>query len=158
MPNPGRRASDRADYLADLARRTEVRDLSGTPGWLRRYARGLIAVDLLGSLLAATLALAVRFGDNFATGYLLLTLLFPLGFVSFVGANRGYEPRFLGAGADEYRRSLEASLRYGAVIAIVAYAFGTPLARGYLFVALPLATMIALACRRVARVPGVSTG
>ncbi len=151
MPNPGRRASDRADYLAELARRSEVRELAGTPSWLRRYARGLVAVDLLGSLLAATLALAVRFGDNFSTGYLILTLLFPLGFVAFVGANRGYEPRFLGAGADEYRRSLEASLRYGAIFAIVAYAFGTELARGYLFVALPLASVIALGSRRVAR-------
>ncbi|HSP39191.1 MAG TPA: sugar transferase [Frankiaceae bacterium] len=151
MPNPGRRASDRAEYLAELARRTEVRDLSGTPDWLRRYARGLIAVDLVGSLFAATLALAARFGDNFSTSYLVVTLLFPLGFVTFAGANRGYEPRFLGAGADEYRRSLEASLRYGAVIAIVAFALGNRLARGYLFLALPLATVIALTCRRVAR-------
>jgi exopolysaccharide biosynthesis polyprenyl glycosylphosphotransferase len=151
MPNPGRRASDRAEYLAELARRTEVRDLSGTPGWLRRYARGLVAVDLVGSLLAATLALAVRFGDSFSTRYLVLTLLFPVGFVVFVGANRGYEPRFLGAGADEYRRSLEAAMRYGALIAVIAYAFDTSLARGYLFLALPLATTIALACRRAAR-------
>src|SRR3954451_4448195 len=95
MPNPGRRASDRAEYLSELARRSEVRELSGSPEWLRRYARGLIVVDLLGSLLAATLALAVRFGDQYSDGYLRVTLLFPLGFVVFVGANRGYEPRFL---------------------------------------------------------------
>lgn len=151
MPNPGRRAGDRAEYLAELARRTEVRDLSGTPDWLKRYARGLVAVDLTGSLLAATLALAVRFGADFSTSYLVVTLLFPLGFVACTAANRGYEPRFLGAGADEYRRSLEAALRFGAVIAIVAYAFSTPLARGYLFVALPLATGIALTCRRISR-------
>jgi exopolysaccharide biosynthesis polyprenyl glycosylphosphotransferase len=151
MPNPGRRASDRADYLAELARRTEATELSGTPDWLRRYAQRLVAVDLVGSLLAATLALAVRFGDNFSISYLVVTLLFPLGFVAFVGANRAYEPRFLGAGADEYRRSLEASMRYGAVIAVTAYALGSSLARGYLFLALPLATVIALACRRIAR-------
>jgi exopolysaccharide biosynthesis polyprenyl glycosylphosphotransferase len=151
MPNPGRRASDRAEYLAELARRTEARELSGTPAWLRRYARGLMVIDLVGGLIAAALALAVRFGDNFSTGYLIVTLLFPLGFVAFVGANRAYEPRFLGAGADEYRRCLEGSLRLGAVIAIVAYAFNTPLARGYLFLALPLATVIGLASRRVLR-------
>jgi exopolysaccharide biosynthesis polyprenyl glycosylphosphotransferase len=93
----------------------------------------------------------MRFGDHVSTEYLVVTLLFPVGFVLFVGANRAYEPRFLGAGADEYRRCLEASLRFGAVIAIVAYALGTRLARGYLFLALPLATVIALGCRRLAR-------
>src|SRR4051812_17673705 len=151
MPNPGRRASDRAEYLSELVRRSEVRELAGTPDWLKHYARRVIGVDFVGSLLAATVALGLRFGDGFSPRYLILTLLFPVGFVVFVAANRAYEPRFLGAGADEYRRCFEAALRFGAVIAIVAYAFSASLARGYLFLALPLATLIALTCRRAAR-------
>jgi len=151
VPNPGRRVIDRAATLAERAARDENYELAGVPPWLCRYSRGLRVADLAVGLLAAVLALFIRFGEDPHPAYLVLTILFPLGWVLFVAANRAYEPRFLGAGNDEYRRLTQATARFGGLIAVTAYALHSPLARGYLFVALPVAYLLGLAVRRWAR-------
>jgi len=151
VPNPGRRVIDRAATLAERAARDENHELAGVPPWLCRYSRGLRVADLAVGLLAAVLALFIRFGEDPHPAYLMLTILFPLGWVLFVAANRAYEPRFLGAGNDEYRRLTQATARFGGLIAVTAYALHSPLARGYLFVALPVAYLLGLAVRRWAR-------
>jgi len=151
VPNPGRRVTDRAAHLAERVATNERRELAGVPPWLCRYSRGLRVADLAIGLLAAVLALFIRFGEDPHPAYLVLTILFPLGWVLFVAANRAYEPRFLGAGNDEYRRLTQATARFGGLIAVTAYAFHSPLARGYLFVASPVAYVLGLATRRWAR-------
>lgn len=151
MPNPGRRASDRAEYLARLAARQDTPELAGVPRWLRRYSRQLQVGDAAIAFVAALIALVVRFGSAPRVDYVIVTMLFPIGWVALIASNRAYEPRFLGAGAEEYRRLTQATLRYGGLIAVTAYAAHSPLARGYLFLALPVAYLASLATRRWAR-------
>jgi len=151
VPNPGRRGTDRAASLAELAAKQEGRALAGVPPWLCRYSRVLRCADLAIALVAALLALLTRFGPEPKPPYLALTVLFPIGWVLFVAANRSYEPRFLGAGTEEYRRFAQSAFRFGGLIAVTAYALHSPLARGYLFVALPVACVLGLLVRRWAR-------
>jgi len=151
VPNPGRRASDRESYLAELAASSGNAPLADVPRWLRHYSRQLLVADAAIGLVSALLALVVRFGSDAQLPYVVITVLFPLGWVALVAGNRAYEPRYLGAGAEEYRRLTQATLRYGGLIAITAYAVHSPLARGYLFVALPLAYVLGLGARRLAR-------
>jgi exopolysaccharide biosynthesis polyprenyl glycosylphosphotransferase len=70
-------------------------------------------------------------------------LLVPVWMGSLLLA-RAYEVRFLGSGADEFKRVSSASLRLMAVVAIVAYTFKIDLARGYVAIALPVGTLLLL--------------
>ena len=49
-------------------------------------------------------------GHRAAPGYLLLVAVFPVLWVAVVAANRGYEPRFLVVGSEEFRRVGRAAL------------------------------------------------
>ncbi len=56
----------------------------------------------------------------------------------------GYDSRFIGVGSDEFRKIVNAGLCLTAAVAILAYATRTDLARGYVVVALPSATVFDL--------------
>ncbi len=125
------------------------------PGWQHRYARGVVLLDLFLAGVAGLAAPLMRFGDGHGSGhagrYLLGTVLFPVLWVVAAAASRGYEERFLGAGSEEYRRVFNAAVRYGAVVASVAFGFGLAIPRGYVVVSFPLATVLALTGRAAAR-------
>src|SRR5437762_13882807 len=84
-----------------------------------------------------------------------------LGFVFYIAASSAaiyplslhdalpisYERRFLFVGTDEYQRVLRAGMFLTAAVAVASYAFEVRLARGYVVVALPLATATGLALR-----------
>ncbi len=143
--------------VADSRRYAAVRDreslraLGRRPSvdvWQRRYQRLLVLVDLGVILISTLVALEVRFGDSSQSvdgiSYPWLSvLLVPIWLMSLVGA-RAYETRFVGTGADEFKRVSSASLRLMAVIAVVAYTFKIGLARGYVAIALPLGTLLLL--------------
>ena len=119
--------------------------------WQRRLSRLLVLLDLLLASVAAGAALLLRFGDTSTTTYKLLALLFPLGFVAMIAGARGYEGRFLGSGSEEYRRVTDGAVRYLAVTTITAFALRYELARGYVIIAFPLALLLLLSGRYVAR-------
>lgn len=121
------------------------------PDWPRRHALGLLLLDTALASLAGLVALLVRFGQSSTPIYEILTLLFPLGFVAIIAASRGYEPRFLGSGSEEYRRVADAAFRYLAIAATAAYATSYELARGYVVLAFPLAIVLLLLGRYGAR-------
>jgi exopolysaccharide biosynthesis polyprenyl glycosylphosphotransferase len=116
--------------------------------WQRDYLRLVVLVDLAITLGSTLLALHIQFGNTdhsvHGLSYALLSvLLVPVWIGSLVVA-RAYEARFLGTGADEFKRVSTASLRLMAVMAIVAYTFQLDLARGYVAVALPVGTALLL--------------
>lgn len=119
--------------------------------WDRDLSRQLVALDLLLASVSALAALRWRFGDHGGLVYALLTAAFPLVFVGLIALCRGYESRFLGGGSEEYRRVSDAGVRCLAAIAVATYAAGYDLARGYVVVAVPLATGSVLAGRYAAR-------
>jgi exopolysaccharide biosynthesis polyprenyl glycosylphosphotransferase len=116
--------------------------------WQRRYLRLVIALDLTVILASALLALELRFGATNASvhglSYVALSvMLVPVWFGSLV-MSRAYEIRYMGTGADEFKRVTTGSLRLMAVIAIVAFICKVDLARGYVAFALPIGTLLLL--------------
>jgi exopolysaccharide biosynthesis polyprenyl glycosylphosphotransferase len=116
--------------------------------WERRYLRLLVLVDLAVILASSLVALHVRFGDtqNTVSGVsyeLLAVVLVPVWLGSLVIA-RAYEMRFIGTGADEFKRVSSASLRLMALVAVFAYVFKFEIARGFVAVALPMGTILLL--------------
>jgi exopolysaccharide biosynthesis polyprenyl glycosylphosphotransferase len=106
-------------------------------------------------LLSTLVALHVRFGsvDQQVKGVSYTTLsliLVPIWMLALVGA-RAYEMRFVGTGADEFKRVTVASLRLMGCIAVVAYTFKIEFARGYVSIALPLGTVLLLVGRYAQR-------
>jgi exopolysaccharide biosynthesis polyprenyl glycosylphosphotransferase len=116
--------------------------------WQREYLRIVVLVDLAIILGSTLLALHVRFGNEqeaiHGLSYALLSILLVPVWLAALVAARAYELRFLGTGADEFKRVTSASLRLMAVMAIVAYTFQLDLARGYVAIALPVGTMLLL--------------
>lgn len=123
--------------------------------WLRRYVRMLALSDFVVALVAGVVALLVRFGVDASEGpnsaYVPITLAFPLAWVGVLALGRAYEPRFVGDGADEFRRVLDSGVRLIAVLAIASYLLNWSFARGYAIVAIPLAVLLSLAVRAIGR-------
>jgi lipopolysaccharide/colanic/teichoic acid biosynthesis glycosyltransferase/F0F1-type ATP synthase assembly protein I len=144
-PAQARRApvpAARPDRTERPARRTH---------WEVRYRRTLLGADLAVGLAAGGLAFLTRFGGSGITThtqvYLLASALFPLVFVAVLAANQAYERRRLYVGTDEYQRVIQTGLWLVAGAAIVSYALEIPLARGWLLVVLPAATLACLTAR-----------
>ena len=122
--------------------------------WETSYVRTLLVADLLVGLIAGVTAFFVRFGQTvtfYNRVYLALSSLLPLVLIVALVLTRAYERRFLFVGNDEYQRVINAGVALTAGIAIVAYAVDYPLARGYILIALPLATVGCLLTRFVLR-------
>ncbi|GLY28700.1 sugar transferase [Kineosporia sp. NBRC 101731] len=124
---------------------------SAEPGaMMRRYQRMAVASDGLASLLGGVAASVVRFGEPDPT-YIAFTLLLPMLWIAIITAQRGYERRFLGTGPEEYRRINQAGLMMFCLIAVVSYALRSEVARGYVFLAIPVTLLLTLAFRRQLR-------
>src|SRR4029453_10981951 len=117
-------------------------------GWQGRYALTLCLVDTVVGLCAASLALVLRFGptghEPYMRDYLFFTFLLPIAWIACLAINRAYEPRHLFVGTDEYARVFRSGIGLTAALAIVSFAFDLRLARGYIIIALPLATVVDL--------------
>ncbi|WP_306204136.1 sugar transferase [Actinoplanes sp. RD1] len=130
---------------------TRYRGPATTTGWRTRYVLAALMVDVAVGITAASAALFLRFGPApahpFLHEYLLLTLLFPLAWTSVLALNRAYEARHLFVGTDEYARVVRSGLGLTATLAIVSFAFDLRLARGYVIIAVPLATLAGVVAR-----------
>ena len=135
-------------------------DLPNTAGYVRsvweaREVRKLVLFDLLVGLVAAAAALFVRFGpaagQSYNRDYLWITLAFPFAWVAALAVNRAFEPRHLFVGSEEYERVFRAGLGLTAGLAVISFTFDLRLARGYIVVALPVATAVGLCARYLLR-------
>ncbi len=118
--------------------------------WERRYVRAIVAADLLVGLTAGVLTFGLRFGEQVTTynrAYMMLSLLLPLVLSAVFAFSRAYERRHLYVGTDEYQRVIRGGLSLTAMSAVVSYALDLELARSYVLVASPLATVAAVALR-----------
>ncbi|GLZ04892.1 exopolysaccharide biosynthesis polyprenyl glycosylphosphotransferase [Actinomadura sp. NBRC 104412] len=107
-------------------------------------------LDLASMLSAGVIAFVLRFPGipkEPNVPYVALTVLLPLLFLSILVLCRAYEPRFVGVGWEEFHRVLRAGFVLTATVAIAAYATKTEVARGYVVMALPLGTFLALVAR-----------
>jgi exopolysaccharide biosynthesis polyprenyl glycosylphosphotransferase len=133
---------------------TLVRIRRGLLAWDVRYLIYLLVADLAVGLAAGILAFGIRFGNDvtpYNKDYIALSALLPLGFIGALALTRAYERRFLFVGTDEYQRVLRAGLTLTAALAVVSYAFDIRLARGYVVVALPVATLTDIMLRWILR-------
>ena len=117
--------------------------------WTRTYLRRLILTDSICGLVAGALAVEVRFvgQDRLPISYLAFTFALPALWCAAVALAGGYEPRYFGAGSDEFRRVLNAAVSLAAGVAIASYALKIDFARGYFLIALPSVAVLDLAVR-----------
>ncbi|WP_432547381.1 sugar transferase [Kineococcus sp. SYSU DK004] len=125
--------------------------------WQREYTAGLVVSDALAALLAALTGWVVRFGEAGAAASIsgvsaawALLVLPPLWVVTML-LFRAYEPRFLGVGSEEFQRVLLAGTTVVALVGTTSWAFALDVARGFVVVALPVAGVLTVAGRLLAR-------
>jgi exopolysaccharide biosynthesis polyprenyl glycosylphosphotransferase len=106
-------------------------------------------IDCGCALAAGLLAFEVRFdGHGYAAAaYLALSLSLPLLWLASVALAGGYDSRFIGVGSDEFRKVVNAGVCLTAAVAVLAYATKTDIARGYVVIAVPCATLFDLLAR-----------
>ena len=118
--------------------------------WERSYVRALVLCDLFAGTAAGAVTFELRFGDevtSYNRGYLALSALLPLLLLVALAGSRAYERRFLFVGVDEYQRVFRGGVGLIAGAALVSYALSLDLARSYVLVALPTATISAVVLR-----------
>jgi len=126
----------------------------GVQSWAPGYVRTALVVDFLVSLFAGLLAFVIRFPSApgpAVTPYLFMSLALPAIWILVLVLARAYEPRLFGVGSEEFRRILHAGFTLTASVAILAYVTKTEVARGYVILALPLATTLDLVARHQLR-------
>jgi exopolysaccharide biosynthesis polyprenyl glycosylphosphotransferase len=127
--------------------------ISGTKAWTSAYLRRAALADWTCALAAGAVAARIRFGGQayLPVTYLSLTCGLPVAWWMSVLLAGGYDARFIGLGSDEFRRILSAAVNLTAGVAVVSYAAKLDLARGYMAIALPSATVMDLTARYLLR-------
>jgi lipopolysaccharide/colanic/teichoic acid biosynthesis glycosyltransferase len=125
----------------------------GTRAWTGGYLRRAALADWTCALAAAVVAARIRFGGQayLPVIYLSLTCGLPVAWSMSVLLAGGYDTRFIGLGSDEYRRVLSAAVSLTAGVAVISYAAKLNLAREYVAIALPSATVMNLIARYLLR-------
>ncbi|OLT34516.1 UDP-phosphate galactose phosphotransferase [Actinomadura sp. CNU-125] len=118
--------------------------------WSVRYRTVAGFLDFFSMLAAGVIAFLLRFPGvpkEWQTPYMVLTVVLPLVWVPVLMLCRAYQPRYIGLGYEEFHRVLRAGFIFTAGIAIIAYASKTEVARGYVVMAMPLGTFLAVVAR-----------
>ena len=131
---------------------------SKLPVWQRGYARRLVAMDVLGVVLAVGLGQWLRFGGLGGevsayrnVHYVVVSMAIAVIWLAALSINHSRSHRVIGSGAEEYRRVLLATLAVFGGVAIISMLFKLQIARGYLMIALPAGVVFLLLFRWVAR-------
>jgi exopolysaccharide biosynthesis polyprenyl glycosylphosphotransferase len=114
---------------------------------MRTYVRQVVLADFAAAVVAAVAAVGVRFGVNPNGRYLVLSLVLPLLWIVAVRVFGGYEWRYLGTGADEFRRVLNAGLSLTGALALISYAVNNELSRLYLIISMQVIVVLDLMVR-----------
>jgi exopolysaccharide biosynthesis polyprenyl glycosylphosphotransferase len=138
------RSADRLPGAGTVARRA----------WRGPYVRSLVLWDAACATAAAAVGLLVRFGPpqaGVAPASLVIPAALPAVWVFAMLVARSYEDRFLWEGPEEFRRVFFAAALLLAIVGTVSWGLKLEVARGFVVVALPLATALTLAQRRAQR-------
>ena len=124
----------------------------------RSYACAVALLDSSAVIAAAILAQLVRFGglDTSATGrvglsYLAVALGAAPAWVMTMTFGGAYDRRYYGWGTEEYRRVFDAAVRFLLVVALIGFLFKIDVARGFVALTIPVATVLTLTGRYVLR-------
>ncbi len=118
--------------------------------WRGNYVRRTVALDAVCATVAGIAGWFVWFDLIAAVGPrppLWEGLLVPVVWLPAMLLARTYEERFLWIGVEEYRRVLAAAVAVLAVVATVSWALRLEVARGFVVLTLPLATVLVLLVR-----------
>jgi len=118
--------------------------------WRKAYVRRILVADLGCAALAAAAGVLVRFAPPDTTARpasLVMALALPFVWLLAMLIARTYEQRFLWEGPEEFRRVVLAAALLLAMVGTVSWAIKLEVARGFVVVALPLATLLTLAHR-----------
>ncbi|MEN3536875.1 sugar transferase [Microbispora sp. ZYX-F-249] len=140
---------DTSSLAVGTSRDSPAHPMPRPPAWAVRYRLTAAVCDILGAFLAGVTAVVIRFGEvtPYVTPYVMASAALPAVWAVILVLNRAYEPRLIGVGAEEFRRVARAGFTLVAGVAIIAYASKTDIARGYVLIALPLATALTLGAR-----------
>ncbi|MCU1432327.1 MAG: exopolysaccharide biosynthesis polyprenyl glycosylphosphotransferase, partial [Actinotalea sp.] len=116
------------------------------PEWVRRHVLVLAGLDALAALAACLMTYLLG-----GTAAPVLLLVVPAIWVLTCFLGRAYEARFVGAGPDEYRRVADAGGRLMAASAVAVLALGISVPERRLLLVLPLATVLSVLLRVLAR-------
>ncbi|MFG1812662.1 sugar transferase [Kribbella sp. NPDC049174] len=124
---------------------------STEPHWVGVYRWAAVGGDLLAAMLGVSVALLTRFGYHVGSSYLLVSSVLPLAWVGAVALSKGYDPRYFGAGPDEFRSLLRSGVGLTAAVAMASYVTKTEIARGFVVLAIPVMVGSALVLRYALR-------
>jgi exopolysaccharide biosynthesis polyprenyl glycosylphosphotransferase len=124
--------------------------------WRATYVRRLVALDVLVAVVAGVFGQLAEVGPvslsvSSETSPVWATFVLPVLWIGSMLAARAYEERFLWIGAEEFRRVFFAAALLLATLGTLSWAFHLEVARGFVVVALPLATVLTLGHRLVQR-------
>ncbi|MFC4128059.1 sugar transferase [Nocardia rhizosphaerae] len=138
-----------------------VRSLRGAQrvGWQSAFVRRLAVTDAIAVFGAVGTAQLLRFDGPedpplawplpYEIGYSVVSLVLAAGWLALLHGYGSRTPQVIGAGSEEFRRLVSASLKLFGVLAILALLFRIEFARGYLAIALP-AGLLGLIAGRLA--------
>ncbi len=118
---------------------------------MRIYIRLILVADFSVAVVAAVVAVGLRFGPHPNARYLMLSLSLPLLWLIVLRIFGAYERRFLGAGSDEFRRVLNAGLSLTGALALISYAVNNELSRAYLLISMQVIVVLDLLARLALR-------
>ncbi|WP_431901310.1 sugar transferase [Nonomuraea sp. bgisy101] len=108
--------------------------------WFRRYVRTALFGDLGCVAVGLSSVSAIRgLAGHLTPAEIGLAALLMACWPVAIAATGGYDERYLGDAPDEYRKVFQAAAALASLVAIIAYATQTPVARGYVIAGLPLA-------------------
>ncbi|MCA1690675.1 MAG: hypothetical protein LC733_00180 [Actinobacteria bacterium] len=149
---------NQAAKMQPVAEAVTAQTRTRATSWVRPYAIGLAVADSAAVLLAAVMAQLARFGhlevlqtDPLGYSYNLVAAVLAPAWVLTMMLGGAYERRHLGWGTEEYRRVFDSAVRFLALVAIIAFLFRADFARGFVAIAIPLATAFTLALRYALR-------
>lgn len=122
--------------------------------WQSRYVRRLYAVDGLAVTWAIAGAYAIRFGldearwkESEQIAYFTFSIVLAAAWWLMLGIWGSRDPKVLGTGPDEYKRSFAAAAWLFGFVAVISYALQIETARGFVGLAFP-AGVVAVLCGR----------
>lgn len=120
--------------------------------WRHAYVRRLVVFDAASALVAGVAAHLIRWRPTHAgTTSLVIACLLPFVWVLAMTVSRCYEKQFLWEGPEEFRRVFFAASLLLAALGTFAWGLRLEVARGFVVVALPLATVLTLIHRQAER-------
>lgn len=118
--------------------------------WRGQYVRRIAAGDGVAAVLAGVAGYLGRFGPGASATdgiYAWAAVLLPVLWVTAMLVARSYEERFLWVGPEEFRRVFFAAVMLLATVGTLSWAFQLEVARGFVVITLPLATLLTLGQR-----------